>query len=105
MSESKPKWDEEFGATLIGKLVLVGISRETAGAVPQEQFFGIVSRADRKGIELSLGGSRTGENYSLPPDPRAFFPAAPGSYRLQSTGEVLENPDFTTTWTIVAGER
>lgn len=36
MDESKPDWDEAFGAALIGKLVLVGITREEAGSVTQE---------------------------------------------------------------------
>lgn len=102
MDESKPDWDEAFGAALVGKLVLVGITREEAGSVTQEQFFGTVDTADAHGIALILGGSRAGERYRLPPDPRAFFPAEPGSYRLRSSGETLENPDFTAIWTITA---
>lgn len=104
MDDSKPEWDEEFGAALIGKLVLVGITREEAGSATQDQFFGTIDKAEAHGIELILGGSRAGDRYRLPPDPRAFFPAQPGSYRLRSTGETLENPDFTTTWTFAAGE-
>lgn len=104
MSDAKPEWDEEFGAALIGALVLVGITRVGPDETTQEQFFGTVDKADAHGIELSLGGSRTGDRYRLPPDPRAFFPAAPGSYRIRSTGETLENPDYTATWTIASGE-
>lgn len=100
MTNDKPQWDEEFADELRGSVVLVGITRQSATGETLEQFFGTVERADERGIELTLGGSRAGESYFLPPDPRAFHPAQPGSYRLRQTGEVIEDPDFTTTWTI-----
>jgi hypothetical protein len=40
----------------------------------------------------------------LPPEPDAFDEAVPGEYRLRSTGEVVVNPAFTTSWTVEAGE-
>lgn len=100
MDDSKPKWDEAFGQRLLGATVLVGITRLEPDGERQEQFFGTVERANEQGIELLLGGSRSGDTYFLPPDPNAFYPAQPGSYRLRQTGEVLEDPDYTTTWTI-----
>jgi len=36
----------------------------------------------------------------LPPDLRAFQDAPPGEYRLRSTGEVVVDPDFISSWTI-----
>ncbi len=64
-----------------------------------KQFYGTVMSADpEEGITLRLAGSRSGEVYTLPPDLRAFFPARPGSYRLRGTGEVVIDPDYTTTW-------
>lgn len=104
MDDGKPKWDDAFGQRLLGATVLVGITSIRSDGEDQEQFFGTVQRADEGGIELLLGGTRTGKTYFLPPDPNAFFPAEPGSYRLRQTGEVLENPDFTTTWTISPGD-
>jgi hypothetical protein len=100
MSDNQPQWDEAFADDLRGSVVLVGIARQSSTGETLEQFFGTVERADEGGIELILGGSRAGESYFLPPDPRAFHPAQPGSYRLRQTGEVIEDPDFTTTWTI-----
>jgi hypothetical protein len=100
MSDGKPEWSEEFATTVLGSVVLVGITRRTPAGDEQEQFYGIVERADAGGIDLALSGSRSGEHFFLPPDPRAFFPAQPGSYRLRNTGEVVEDPDFTTTWTV-----
>ena len=36
--------------------------------------------------------------WNLPPDPSLIQPAPPGEYRMRSTGEVITNPDFITTW-------
>jgi hypothetical protein len=104
MDDGKPPWDEAFGAALIGSVVLIGITRISGQETSQEQFFGTVVRADAGGIELLLGGSRSGERYVLPPDPRNFFPAESGTYRLTSTGEEVRDPDFTSTWTVHSGE-
>jgi hypothetical protein len=104
MSDIPPEWDNELGAALHGALVLVGITRDTGDAIMHEQFFGTVTQANAEGVELMLGGTREGERYRLPPDPRAFDRADPGRYRLQSTGETLDNPDFMSTWTITSGE-
>lgn len=103
MNETKPEWDDDLGAALINAVVLIGITRLNGDEATQEQFFGTIEKADPQGILLMLGGLRAGEQYRLPPDPRAFTQADPGVYRLRSTGEVLENPDFIATWTITAG--
>jgi hypothetical protein len=104
MDDGKPEWDKDFAEKLVGAVVLVGITRIAASGETQEQFYGTVERADAEGIEIHLAGSRSGETFFLPPDPRAFFPAEPGSYRLRETGEVIENPDYTSTWTIEQDE-
>ena len=41
-----------------------------------------------------------GENFALPPDLSSTKIAPAGVYRLCSTGEVVENPDYLTTWNI-----
>ncbi len=41
------------------------------------------------------------EPFTLPPVEEAFEPAPPGEYRLRTTGEVVVDPDFTTSWTVV----
>ncbi len=85
---------------LIGKHVLVGITRldHTEKLISQEQFHGHITAIDTS-IHIRLS---TGRDYTLPPDPASFFPAAPGEYRLRATGEVITDPDFTATWTITA---
>lgn len=98
-----PLWDPRLAVELIGKRVLVGITdlARDGSILGERQFYGDAIRADRQaGIALRLGGARAGEEIMLPPDTRAFHPAAPGEYRLRDTGEVVRNPDFLTTWSI-----
>lgn len=96
-----PAWDDAKAAKLVGATVLIGITRLDAAGAEQEQMFGVIRSANgRDGFEVALKGTRAGETYWLPPDLRNIDPAAPGEYRLRSTGEVVTNPDYTTTWTI-----
>jgi hypothetical protein len=84
--------------------VLIGITRVRDDGSETEQMFGvIVSVNARHGFEIALQGLRKGETYWLPPDLRNIFPAPPGEYRLRSTGEIVINPDYTSTWTINPG--
>lgn len=58
-------------------------------------------RARMTGLRWSLR-ERALETYWLPSDLDAFDSAAPGEYRLQSSGEVVINPEFITTWVVEA---
>ena len=40
------------------------------------------------------------EPFTLPPESDAYSPADPGEYRLHSSGEVVSDPDYLTTWTV-----
>ena len=100
----RPAWDERQAASLVGATVLIGITRLRADGSEQEQMFGtIISANARRGFEIAPEGSREGEIYWLPPDHRNFFPAQPGEYRLRSTGEIVTDPTYTSTWTINPG--
>ena len=83
---------------LLGKHVLVGITKldSAQNVVSQEQFHGVVTAIDST-IHIRLS---TGADYTLPPDPASFFPAAPGEYRLRTAGEIVLDPDFTASWTV-----
>jgi len=86
----------------IGKHVLIGISFVDADGVLIEQIQThgtilqidpvegiIVEKADRSGL------------FRLPPQPDSLEPApGPGEYKLRSTGEVVIDPDFITSWTV-----
>jgi hypothetical protein len=107
-SASNLVWNADLASALVGKVLLVGLTVESAGAKApqQQQFYGTVLSADqRKGIALSLLGNRSGESYNLPPDTRAIHVAAAGTYRLRATGEVVVDPDFTATFSVTRPAR
>jgi hypothetical protein len=101
-----PRSKPDFGMDdLVGKHVLVGITFESSDGseTGRRQLHGtVVSARPGVGVLLALKGEADGQSYNLPPDLRAFRRAAPGEYRLRATGEVVSNPDFLATWTVVA---
>jgi hypothetical protein len=107
--DDRPKWDREEAEGFVGLLVLVGITCLAADGervISQVQYFGrIVSVDATKGLEIACEGKLAGEIKTLPPDLRAFHHAKPGQYRLRSTGETIENPDLTATWSITEPSR
>jgi hypothetical protein len=101
----KPEWNQDDADFLIGKYVLVGITHVAAdGTVTsKEQYHGGVTKAEENvGITVACEGARAGKTCVVPPDPKSFQLARPGRYTLRATGEVIENPDMTTSWTITA---
>ena len=85
---------------LIGRRVIVGITRNDGGLIRRDQFHGRIVRATRaEGVVLQ---SSSGDELTLPPDLRAFLRARRGEYRFKSTGEVVTDPDLQTTWTVTA---
>lgn len=101
--DDRPVWDESIAESVVGKVVLVGLTYLEADGtlIEQQQFFGTVVSADlRTGILLSLKGQRSGEQYTLPPDTRAIEISSSGEYRLRGTGEVVTDPDYTVMFSI-----
>jgi hypothetical protein len=99
--DGRPPFDEHMAGRLIGAHVIVGLTYEDAdGEVERrEQLHGEVVRVDMSaGVAIELSGS--GEIYWLPPDLRGWRLAPAGEYRLKCTGEVVIDPDYTTTWTV-----
>lgn len=94
-------WDGRRAEAMIGAVVLIGMTYDEAEGPRLEQFFGTVMTADEHdGITLRLDGERAGDIFTLPPDLDAFVPAPAGSYRLRDSSDVVEDPDFTTSWTV-----
>jgi hypothetical protein len=90
---------------LIGTTVLVGITHEHAsGDLSQEQYAGIARVEDQDEYCLITLECTDGETRSYPFDSRALSKASPGEYRLRSTGETINNPDFLMTWTVTEGQ-
>jgi hypothetical protein len=97
----RPEWDEGRVQRIVGSHVLIGVTRARPDGDSFEQVFGMVKSADPvRGFEIELDGTRKGGVYWLPPHIDAFHPAAPGEYRLRSTGETVVNPDYLATWIV-----
>jgi len=83
---------------LLGKSLLVGVSfRDSQGHVTRRlEFIGRVREVapvvvvERPGLEP----------FALPPKAEAFAPEESGTHTPGSTGEVIIDPDFTTTRTV-----
>ena len=84
---------------LIGKVMLVGLSYFTHDNVfiEQRQYWGTVIESNENIIRIRQSN---GEEVTLPPDLRSTEPAPPGEYRLRSTGEIVIDPDFLSTWIV-----
>jgi hypothetical protein len=85
----------------VGKTILIGITREfAAGEVDLEQFAGRIVGFSAGENNLAIIACTDGVERTYPWDHRALSPAQPGEYRLRSTGEVIENPDWLMQWTV-----
>jgi hypothetical protein len=91
---------------LTGKTILLGLTfADSEGNVfDRVQRHGVIESADPDdGVAVRLiapGQTWDGELYRLPPNLSNVSEAAPGAYRLRSTGETIVDPDFTSSWEI-----
>ena len=95
--------DESKADEYLGKVVLLGVTYldPEDRLLEQKQWVGTISTFSREeGIKIAIRGSD--QPCGLPPDPRGIRKAPPGVYRLRSTGEEIENPDYLATWTCVS---
>ncbi len=88
---------------LVGKIILVGITYYTHenDFIEQKQLYGRVIEANKSLIRIE---QNNGESFTIPSDLRSTQRARPGEYRLRSTGEVVVDPDFLSTWNLIKGE-
>jgi hypothetical protein len=95
-------FDEDFADGFIGKYLLVGITRtsEKGKVLSQQQLHGVIITANAEAIEIELGGVHEGKTWRMPPILDELAPARRGKYELKTTGEVVEDPDFTFTLTM-----
>lgn len=96
----RPAFDPDKANEVLGKRVLIGLTyvRPDGTVDRHEQLVGVIVRADEQMVAMQVDGRE--DLFTLPPDLRGFFPADPGEYRLKSTGQVVVDPDYLTTWTI-----
>ena len=85
---------------LFGKTILVGITYYTNDNefIEQKQYWGTVIEANDSQI---LFRQKSGDVFGLPPDLSSTKLAPKGEYRLLSTGEIVIDPDFTSTWNVI----
>jgi|SRR5665213_176561 len=83
---------------VVGKRLLVGITYVGSPDSPDEklQVVGVVTEVDPV-VMIDHG---IAEPFSLPAEPDAYDEAPPGEYTLHGSGEVIEDPDFMTIWTV-----
>ena len=99
-----PEYDSDLAFTLVGFHLLVGlIVLDRRGEVRrQEQGHGVVTEVSPvSGIHLTFARLRAGELRTLPPATHLLQPADPGRYALRGTGEVVVDPDYLATWTLI----
>jgi len=84
---------------LLGKMILVGFTYYTHDNVfvEQKQFFGTVIAVHQNCIVIRKAD---GSTFTIPPDLRSTRIAPPGEYRLRSTGEIVLDPDYLSTWIV-----
>jgi hypothetical protein len=95
--------DDEKAGEYVGKIVLLGVTYldHEQKLIEQKQWVGMITTFSRReGIQIKLRDSA--DPCGLPPDDRGIRKAPPGVYRLRSTGEEVENPDYLATWTCIA---
>ena len=88
---------------LIGKILLIGITVVDEGGEVIEQFqvYGPIVRVDSDGITIRR--NKSGTDFVIPPDFNNIHDAQPGEYRLRSSGDVVVDPDFISSWTLNSG--
>lgn len=99
-----PEYDVDVAKALVGKYVLVGITdreRDTDRITGTRQLHGVVVSTNEN-TGLVIRNPNTNVEFTLPPVTNRFEPAEPGEYQLNSTGEVVSNPDFVCTWSVYA---
>ena len=85
----------------LGKTLVIGVLFVDNQERPVDRFetYGrIVHISDTKGIVIEKF-DKSGL-FRLPPDTDNLTPASPGRYQLKFSGMVVDNPDFTTFWTV-----
>ncbi len=97
--------DEQKVVHMINKHIIIGITiKDSDGMLlEQKQMHGDIIRInDNEGIVIRLNNSET--EYKLPPNLDSIQVAPEGEYRFRSTCEIVVNPDYMTSWTIIKSD-
>jgi hypothetical protein len=99
---------KERGEDFIGKKIIITVNKQvsledgTSKLEEQPLVYGeVMCVSFSEGVVIKL---KDGSEVKLPPDISMLQTAPPGEYTLQSTQEVIINPDLMTTWISTTGE-
>ncbi|HVK53740.1 MAG TPA: hypothetical protein VM532_01805 [Burkholderiales bacterium] len=94
----------EIIASYLGKTILIGLTvlASDNSVIGKIETHGVITKLE--GEYLVIKRSNDQPDFRLPFAPNYISSATPGEYRLRTTGEVVTNPDFLTTWDIHAGK-
>jgi len=82
---------------MVGRTILVHVIYMSEGVEQSRlEFMGTVTSVAPM-VTIERPGT---EPFHLPPDLNAYGTAAPGAYTLKSSGEVVMNPRYETTWRV-----
>ena len=106
-NSAPPEFDQAKADALVGKYILLGVTYldHSGTLLEQVQYHGIIQSASPEGLLISLRSQRDGETWTMPPVLDAITPAKPGQYNLRSSGEVVEDPDLLSTWSVTKPEK
>ena len=98
-----PPLDDAKVEEMIGKLVLVGVTRYGGDGQVKglEQYAGTVLRISvAEGVVLA--DENDGHERYLLPMLDQYQPAEPGEYRMRTSGMIVVDPDYPATWDLHA---
>ena len=102
--QDAPPWSDEIAQILRGRTVVVNVTYLESDWKTEKssaQYHGLITEVSREaGIVIECEGIWAGHTMKLPPILANFAPAEPGIYKLDSTGEEIEDPDLTSSWSI-----
>jgi hypothetical protein len=107
--DGRPSWDQDEADWLIGKHIVVGITRLASDGrtvKAQSQYQGKIIDADGvEGFKVECEGAFAGRIMTLPADLRAFRLVDADGNRLQSLSEAAEDCSVIANWTIIEPSR
>lgn len=95
------QFNKKAADSFLGKSVIIGKTYQKPDGTVKErkQWYGtIVQVHQTDGFAIKLKDSE--EIMWLPPQAQAMQKAPPGIYKLKSTGDEIEDPDFISNWIV-----
>ena len=84
----------------IGKCLIIGVTYKDSkeNVLSQKQYYGEIVRIDNTSICVK---TKENQEINFPPNIDAIIKAPKGGYKLRSTGEIVIDPDYMATWSVI----